>query len=395
MIENENSLRIDGVVEIPNTGLYAKSPEALQKLFEELRKRGYEIKDSSISEGEPGSFGYKPPRSEMEKNGWSLWYAKLRDDVLQRKGKCRTCGSYIDTRGIQSHKHKCEICGNYTYLDFENGSTIRFNFISDERVIHPSLEMTIFGYDDVSRTLLLYPWPIDKDDFLSYSERKGEEYLQKNKKKWFVVKRYGVKFIGIPYDAYSHHIYSTDVISVSEIFRHRHNFTIVKLYKGKEYGEFESSPVPEYYPIWESWRWAPLKPSTTLHEKIISAAGMVSRLSYYYQDGRTEFYEIHLRRMRLFVENFTTLDITEWERMIARAPKSGPGMIKAIANFCSKNPKIDKTPSIGNVLIGVSKIGSGTPLTKDEATEMKSAMEDPKTGGVAVDFFKSIFFRKK
>ena len=40
---------IDGIVDIPNVGLYAKCPEALKRLFEALRAKGYEINDSSIS----------------------------------------------------------------------------------------------------------------------------------------------------------------------------------------------------------------------------------------------------------------------------------------------------------------------------------------------------------
>lgn len=373
----DNDIKIDGIVEIPNIGLYAKNLFALQKLFDELKKLGYEIKDSSISEGGPGSIGHKPPRKEMEEKGWSLWYVKLGDEVLQHKGKCRSCGSYINTQGIQSHKHKCEVCGDYTYLDFENGSTIRFRFVPDkERCFEPSLGMTIFGYDDIQHTLLLYPWPVEGDNFLIYSEKNAKEYLQENKNKWFFVKRYGIKFIGVVYDPYSHYIYSTDTIRVSEISGKRFNFSIVKLYQGKEYSEWQSLPIPESYPIWEAWHWAPLKPSPTLHEKIISAAGMVSRPSYYYQDGRTEFYEIHLRRMRLFVEHFTTLDIRKWDMMISRSPKSGPGMINSIARFCSDKPEIDKTSSIGNLLIGISKEARGEPLTSDEIAEMENAAKD-------------------
>lgn len=387
---------IKDVVSIPGIGLYAKTSEALERLFAFLKARGYEIEDTSISKGEPGSIGYRPSREVLEKKGSSLWYARLRDDVVVRRGKCRSCGSYIDTRGIQSHKHKCEKCGAYTYLDFDLGSIIRFSFISrEDGRLGANVTMKVYGYDEEQKLLLLFPDPLDGKGYFDCTKKEALKVLEENKDKWFKTRRNGVIYIAVHHNPYTGFKEPEDVISVYEIHGRYHNYSIIKLYEGKEYGDYESLPVPESYSIWEAWHWAPLGSSSTLHETIISAGGMVSRPSYYYQDGRTAFYEINLIRMRLFVQNFTDLNIERWDRMIARAPKDGPGMIRAIANFCSDNPQVDRTPSIGNVLIGVSKALGGERLTRGEVAEMENALADEETRGEAVDFFSSLVSSKK
>jgi len=219
--------KLEGIVEIPQCGIYAKSPKALKNLFSELKKLGYKIEDCSKNERDS-----RPSREVQEKNGWYLWYASLKKNVCKRKGKCHSCKSYIDEKGIQTPEHKCEVCGAYTYPD------------------------------------------------------------------------------------------------------ERYNHSIVRLYQGEEYAEHATLPIPDSYTIYESWHWAPLNPSLSLHEKIIGASGMVSRCDYYYQDGRDAFYSIHLERMRLYVEHFTTIPIDKWDAIIRRASKSGPGMIKTLAAFC-------------------------------------------------------------
>ena len=164
-----------------------------------------------------------------------------------------------------------------------------------------------------------------------------------------------------------------------DVYGHHSNYREVNLYLGQEFeGMFGNLPVPETYNIYEAWHWMPLQPSPTLHEKIIHAAGMVSRCDYYYQDGRPAFYDIHLQRMRLFVEHFTVLDLEKWDAMIRRADKSGPGLIRTIAAFCHDKPIIKNEPNIGNVLVGLSKIASRQPLTDDEARAFRQGLENQK-----------------
>jgi len=55
--------------------LYVKSPESLASVQQHLTDVGYSIKDCSTDDD-------RPARSVMEQNGWSLWFAKLSDDVF-------------------------------------------------------------------------------------------------------------------------------------------------------------------------------------------------------------------------------------------------------------------------------------------------------------------------
>lgn len=390
------AIRVKDVVEIPNCGLYAKSPKALKALFKELKRKGYEIEDCSVSKGEPGSFGHRPPRKVQEKEGWSLWFAKLKDNICQPKGKCGSCHKYIDTAGIRSHKHKCELCGAYTYREYIDGSIVRFKFISDERVIsEPTLKMKVFDYDDKLGCLLLYRVPEDGNGFNDCTTDKAADILVRNRDKFTHVERGGNDFLAIRYNPYSGCIEPDAVISMYEVWNDFWNHKIVKLYDGKEYGEHDTLPIPETYNIYEAWHWAPLKPSPKLHEKIIHAAGMVSDCGYYYQDGRTAFYDIHLRRMRLFVEHFTTISLKEWDKMIAFAPKSGPGMIKAIATFCYDSPEIENRPNVGNLLVGTGKILEGQKLTHREKVAMADALKDSRESQKFFDIFGRVLPHKR
>ncbi len=349
------------VVDIRGCGLYVKTKTALPVLFAQLRADGYQIKDCGKDEHHPS------PGSH---------YAHLRDDVCERKGKCNSCGSYISNRGIQSHKHKCEVCGEYTYIEYQDGTVVRFDFMGDREVFSPSLRMKVFDYDDELGSLLLYPTPEDGNNLNDWSAENALKVLDRNQDKYTRIQRNGREFFAIRYNPYSIYIEPDAVISMMEVTGHHWNHKIVKLYKGKEYSEWDSIPVPESYMIYEAWRWAPLKPSPTLHERILHAAGMVSDCGYYYQDGRPAFYDIQLERMRLFVEHFTTLNLDAWDRMIRYADKSGPGMIKATARFCHPQAQIENKPNVFNLINGFAKIGSGEHITDGEAEAMVYAASD-------------------
>ncbi len=324
---------IPGVVEIAGS-LYAKSPEALKALLKALYAHGYEIKDCSHDDR-------RPERAVQEKQGWHrwyLWYASLGEKVLQRKGKCNSCGSYIDTGGIKSHKHRCEVCGEYTYLKFADGTIVRFKFLSGEErrpLFTLKLKMKVYDYDEIGKQLFLYLEPEDGGSG-DYRAEDAKRVLEQNRDKWSTyVGPDRQQFVAIYYDAYDPYIRPDDVIEMHDTWSHVYNHKIVKLFQGKEYNEYDRLPVRGGYSVYEAWHWMPWPPSPKLHEKIISAAGMVADCGYYYQDdGRQTFYEGHLKSMRLFVEHFTLLDLDGWDQMIARAPYSGPGMIRAVATFC-------------------------------------------------------------
>lgn len=367
--EESLQLNVKNVVEVENCGLYAKSPEALQALFTELKRRGYDIDD--LSKRESGSF-----IADKNEPGCSLWFAKLRDDVRELKAKCNSCKSYIDRRGTGMHKHECECCGEFTYLKFTQGGTVTFSFIDDpERGSFSDITMSIHGYDDETKCLLLEPEPISRWGQEVAPER-SKKVLERNQGNW----QWQGAHIAVRYDTTSYRINDKTDINIFDSTGEEKNVKTVQIYNGKEYGEYEKLPIPDTYNIYEAWHWAPLKPSSRLHENIIHAAGMVSDKGYYYQDGRVGFYDIHLTRMRTFVEHCTTLDLRAWDSMIKRADKSGPGMIDAIAHFCHRNPRVTEKPNIGNWMVAAGKVLEGGHVTEAEEIAALMADMDPTEG---------------
>ncbi len=354
----------DHVVDIPQCGLYAKTPQGLAALMQQLLLDGYNIADN----GE--SAHYRAP---------GTYYASLREDVAQFVGKCGSCKSYISRLGIETHKHKCEVCGAHTFIEYPDGAITRFRFLNDPEAgdYEPSIKMKVKEFDDESGCLILYVTPENGNDFNDWSVKNALKVLKRNRPKFTFVTRGGFGFIAIRYAAYSMYVEQDAVISMSEITNQHRNFQCFKLYQGREYSEYDRLPVVESYTVRDASKWKLLEPSPGLHEKIISAAGMVSRCDYYYQDGRCEFYDIHLLRMRLFVEHFTALNLQDWDTMIARADKSGPGMIRAIGHFCHQQPRIVNEPNIFNLLIGASKLSSGERITAGEVEAMADAVKDP------------------
>lgn len=268
--------------------------------------------------------------------------------------------------------------------------------------------MKIFGYSKSLGSILLYAKPLNGNNFNDWNRVNAQKVLDANRTQFRSISsrlskgmrkhirrlkakgmnkevssiydnnpHVGVPLIAIPYDPCSPYV---GVINTVDILGHKHNFSIVKLYQGKEYSEYGNLPVEESFSIYEAWHWAPLAPSPSLHEKIIHAAGMVSDAGYYHQDGSAAFYGIHLQRMRLYVEHFTTIPLDRWDAMIQRAPKSGPGMIKTLAAFCQgtdvKNAVFENKPNIGNLIDGFSKMVSGRDITNGESVAMVDAMKD-------------------
>ncbi|MDO8559010.1 MAG: hypothetical protein Q7R84_01635 [bacterium] len=360
--------KIKDVVEICGD-LYVKSQSALESLFDELRRVGYQI--DNLREAD---YRKKDGVSveTMEKNGWSLWFAHI--DV--RRGKCASCNGLIDVCGIQSHGHKCELCGAVTYYDIIDGTRVQFSFIQrngDDSGI-ADITMKAKRWDTEAGYLYFYP---EIFDGLWLQGERVKQYFETNKDKWEEVEEDGKKLIRVIYPQPWNR--KVSAIEPSDISRHYFNHKIVRVWENKEYDDCSSDfPLSESMSIYEAWHWAPLKRSPRLHEKIIGAAGMVSRCSYYYQDGRPAFYDLYLQRMRLFVEHFTELNLDAWDRMIRRAERSGPGMIMTIARFCHDKPEVDNSPNFGNILVGLGKALDGQKLIDGEMTAMVDAIKDPR-----------------
>jgi len=316
---------IDGVIAISGD-LYVKTPEALEVLLAELRTTGYQI--DNLRESDLRKRLHADVDVEMmEKNGWSLWYAHL--DV--RRGKCGSCNGLISVAGICCHGHQCELCGAVTYYKVIDGSMVRFSFVQRDGDEHGMADITMKAqrWDTEAGYLYLYP---EIHDGLWLRDKQTKRYFEANRDKWEEVTEDGQRLIRVrypePWD------YEVSAINPSEIHPHSWNHKIVLVWEGKEYDEYSRDfPLPKSISIYETWHWAPLERSPRLHERIIHAIGMVSDCGYYYQDGQPAFYDLHLENMRRFVEHFTELDLEEWDRVIPRTDRSGPGMIRAIAQL--------------------------------------------------------------
>lgn len=373
-----------GVVCIAGS-FYVKTPAALRKLLQTLRIIGYKVQDNRKAD-------YLNRENvsvrQMEKNGWSLWYASFPDN---RRGKCCSCNSLISTLGIKAHGHKCEICGEVTYLDIIDGSTIRFSFVPEEGEEYSmaDIKMTAQRWDTEAGYLYLYPtaepglWLRNNDEANEYLHARSDRFEIVVEK----VNGTDQELVKIPYKP--RHLRGDDsVISVNDVHGHHWNHKVVRIWEGQEFDElFGDFPVLESISICETWHWYPRPASPGLHEQIFSAAGRVSRADYYYQDGRPAFWEPQLRNMRLFVKHFTTLDLEKWDQMIRRADRSGPGMIKAVANFCHPRAKVRNDPNIGNLLIGYNKLSNLQSMTDDEVSAMADAWKDD---DIRDDFLQSV-----
>jgi hypothetical protein len=390
-LENTRKTMIETphVVSISPNNLYARTPEALKALLQELETKGYKIKDCRKDERRDA------PIEVQEKNGWYLWYASL---DLPKQGVCYSCGAHISTSGIWTHEHQCEACGEFTYLKFTSESTIRFYFINKEKQdrvsYEPIIKMKIYGYDKETSSLLLHAEPCDGNNFSDWKKEKAEEVLRENEDK---IRRLtaedGTPLIAIKYDPNAHEY---DVMGCVDISPNYHNAKIVTVYEGKDYSEYGGDlPIRESYVIYEAWHWAPIcGPSPHLHEKIMSAAGLVSRCDYYYQDGRPAFDGIHYQRMRTFVQHFTDIDLRAWDILVKNAPRSGPGFIRFLAAYCQgvppgKEDVVDE-PNMGNVLEGLSKILSGRSLSNGELHAFRRSVKDPEIRQMTVNLWGAI-----
>ncbi len=353
--------------------LYIDRSEAVEPALNELRAIGYTVESLREDEHrhEEGT-----TVEQMEKGGWSLWYCRLTDI---RRGKCSTCQAYISEQGIRSQGHTCENCGAITYLEIQDGSLVRFNFVGEEGYFPSELQMKAYYWDADQSDLYLYPdFPEQRGGWGVLHGDKTQEYLAKHQDKWERVERDGNTYLKVRYvkSSWTKDHEGVSTIDVRDISNHYWGHKIVRLWEGKEYSEWDTKfPVPESISVLEAWHWAPLHPSPTLHEKIIHAAGMVSDQGYYYQDGRAAFYAVHWERMRVFVEHFTALDINEWDR--ARFRHDGPGAIADIARFCSPSAQVANRPNFGNSIVAHGKALEGNKLTDQELNAAADGLRDP------------------
>lgn len=364
--QHYNPERIEGVVKIAGD-FYTKSPESLSSLIEHLKGVGYDIKDCSKEDK-------RPPREVQEKRGWYLWFAALNDDAFQRKGECRTCHNLIERLGIETHEHKCEYCGDFTFVKYVNGGQIRFS-IADNPEMMEDYTLMIHSFDKENERLNFYTnledckvevAPIINSKlYLSREEshKKLPELLKRFPETFSEGKIDGIKIVSVPHkdDGYVHE----HGINICEVGGEKRNFRDVKIFKGKKFDGWDRIPIPETHTIYEAWHWMPLKPGPDLYERIMSAAGQVSRKDYYYQDGRPAFGQIQIDWMLEFIDQFTTIDAKKIRHYL-HTGLSGPKMIDTLAKLTGHEGSIPTAPNIGNALATFGKIIEGRAITEQE-----------------------------
>ena len=164
---------------------------------------------------------------------------------------------------------------------------------------------------------------------------------------------------------------------------------IVRVYRGRIFKEWDPLPVPDSFHIVEAWRWVPLLRSSTLHEQIIHAAGMVSRCDYYSQDGSTAFFLVHFNRMRLFVDHCTEIPVAKFDEFCRTCRVDGPGFIRDLATFVAgKSAIVRDEPNIANLINGFCKMIDGEILTMGELKAFTKARDDEETLRDFVDIFR-------
>lgn len=375
-VENDDIVDIAGDV-------YVKNSKALKRFLRELRYHGYIIDDLRHDD-------YREKKGtsieQMEKNGWSLWFAKLPN---LRRGVCGSCGKLIDTRGIQSHGHKCEKCGEATYYELVEGSLITFVFNDDgERgMFSPQLKMKVHHWDTRENLLYLYPEALE-GGLSCVSGDAAQAYMNRNITQWNAVNVDGVDLITVRYPVKWNRTEAS--IEPYDIYGHKWNHKIVKIWKGKRYSEWDRLPVPETISIYESWHWGRISASPNLHSRLLHAVHQVDDKGWHYQDGRPFYSNGTWQEMAKFVRHFTTLDADAFDRAWPRFRRDGPGGIDDLAKFCHPNAQVRDEPNIGNVLIGISKAANHQSMTKQEVEAANKGLRLPE----AREFVKGLLKRK-
>jgi len=351
--------------------LFVKTPEALESVLAKLREIGYKV-DDKRDEPEDGFLRHGRTNEELEASGWNLWYAHL--DV--RQGKCGSCGSYISTLGIQTHDHRCEVCGAVTYLKIIRGSLVEFSFIEeDPGFFSPVLRMPAVRWDAEEGTLYLKLRFVG-GGFRRLDETNAWEYIRRFRDKWELVRVGKDWCIKVHYPD-SFYMQPDDVIEMRDISRHHWNHTIVKVWEGVEYREYDRLPIPDSFSVHETWRWTLLEPSPTLHETILHVGGVVSDQGYYYQDGRPAVRAGNFEAMGVFIRHFTTLDADAWEVDSRRFRLDGPGAIADVAAWCHPEAEIMNKPNMFNTINAMYDGLSGKPLSDQEVAAAVHGAGDP------------------
>lgn len=215
--------------------LWVETPEDFEALRQELEAYGYELDDLR----QKTRLDY--PVEIMEKQGMALFYASLYQAT--HKVKCRSCGRYIDNRGVQTHNHQCEYCHEPTFLLIAPGTELIFGFDANSRYVN-NLQMTVHHWDEAAGFIYF------KDEFLQSglggcNPTVGEAILAANKDKWeYVVDEQDQELlIKIAFTSVDDE--NPPAIFVYDVIRSQRNYTELRVWEGVEYSPYGEFPVPQ------------------------------------------------------------------------------------------------------------------------------------------------------
>lgn len=347
--------------------LYVKTEVAMQTLIKELKTIGYDV--------------------ELSKHSKDKWYAKL-PDIHQ--GKCGSCNELISTHNIKSHGHKCEKCGEVTYWEILDGTIVHFSFTdSDNRHDEgmTDIKMTAKYWDYNNGWIYFYP----KCEGSNWTNNESAQaYFNANSDKWEEVKKDGEKLIKMrytqPWDIRRCAINPFEISGPRNGPVKQQNYSIVKVWDGKEYGEWDHNfPLPDSISCYGRWNQPILETFPKIHNIILHTAGQVEDKGWYYQDGRPYFQPGHWQNMSTFIRHFTKLDADAFDKAWPHFRKDGPGGIDDLATWCHPDAVPTNRPNICNAIIGLSKVMSNQPLVKGEEVAMEKAFTDGGTFDKFVD----------
>jgi len=373
-----NPQSVEGVVMARPDNIYVTSEKSLAPLLNYLRSVGYDIKDIAADRSDRRE---KPSRLELEKNGGLLWFATLREDVAQRKAECGSCKTLISSRGVATHGHKCENCGDQTYLEYVRGGEVSFSVVYEQSRDLRTPTFVVHSYDDEAGILRFYVNPADCKDRRARRVRNFnltpeqsmdmvDDLLRRFPRTFRLEEVEGIDTLTVNHKATGY--IQEDSINPSAIEGRIENYRLVKLFRGKIFDEWAHLPVPESVSVYEAWHWAPLRPSPTLYDKIMSAAGQTSDKSFYYQDGRPAFDKLQIKWMLNFIRGLTALDARKIKKRL-NPRLSGPDFIDTLARLSGNDDYIATRPNFGNTMVFLGKVLQGRGRVVTNRKEVREA----------------------
>lgn len=208
--------------------------EEFNAKIEELKEKGYIFEEENKAE--------------------KYWFGIISEEIVKRAGKCGYCNSIIEVRGIYAHRRTCESCGEVLCLDVLKDNIVRFCL--REKMNGCDIELKFHSEDREKRMLYFYkkdiPEPralfaIKKDQVLPALTDIIEEEIEID----------GHHLIGIRYNIGKGLLGEDIKINVIDYGRGFKNGSVVKLYEGKEYGEWDFGdkklPIAETLHVYKDW----------------------------------------------------------------------------------------------------------------------------------------------